>query len=75
MSTSPIPGFTNEQYESFCKHFSETGKIPKEGTTPMAFMAGKTHYGNDWIIDSGSTEHITFDPEILEKKVETCNDT
>ncbi|PWA48889.1 GAG-pre-integrase domain, Gag-polypeptide of LTR copia-type [Artemisia annua] len=69
ISTSPIPGLTNEQYESFCKHFSETGKISKEGTTPMAFMAGKTDYGNDWI------EHITFDPDVLENMVETHNDT
>ncbi|KAJ9566378.1 hypothetical protein OSB04_002344 [Centaurea solstitialis] len=73
-NTSPVPGLTNEQYETFLKHFAGSGKRTKDDPTPTAFMAGKTDFEDDWVIDSGSTEHITHNVEILENRVQTRNE-
>ncbi|KAJ9561856.1 LOW QUALITY PROTEIN: hypothetical protein OSB04_007016 [Centaurea solstitialis] len=73
-NTSPVPGLTNEQYETFLKHFAGSGKRTKDDPTPMAFMAGKTDFDDDWVVDSGSTEHITHNVEILENRVQTRNE-
>ena len=70
---SPIPGLTNEQYESFLKHFS--GSSGKEDNAPKAFMAGKGNNVEHWVVDSGSTEHITNDASILENQYKNTFET
>ncbi|GJU21958.1 hypothetical protein Tco_1155300 [Tanacetum coccineum] len=40
----------------------------KEVNTSKAFMTDKGNYDNYWVVDSGSTEHITHDASILENK-------
>ncbi|KAL0303370.1 UNVERIFIED_CONTAM: hypothetical protein Sradi_6205100 [Sesamum radiatum] len=37
-------------------------------TPPIANMVGKINFGKPWIIDSGATEHITCNGELLEEK-------
>ncbi|GKC43676.1 retrovirus-related pol polyprotein from transposon TNT 1-94 [Tanacetum coccineum] len=73
--SSPIPGLTNEQYESFLKHFSEMGSSGKKANASKAYMTGKANNDDDWVIDSGSTEHITHDASILENKTKSCFET
>lgn len=48
------------------KHFEEKGGINKEYAKPIACMTGKRNCDNDWVVDSGSTEHITHAINILE---------
>lgn len=72
---SPIPGLTNEQYETFLKHFGDNPKTTKCNTTLTAFMTGKTYFDHDQVIDSRSIEHITHNIKILENIVQTSNET
>ncbi|KAF5788667.1 hypothetical protein HanXRQr2_Chr09g0361781 [Helianthus annuus] len=37
----------------------------------MANLADKGEGDDDWVVDSGATEHITFDLDFLENKIET----
>lgn len=74
-SLCPILGLTNKQYKSFLKHFIESGNTSNENKTPMSCVKGKTSYNVEWIIDSGSTEHITHNKNILENRIETQNET
>ncbi|XP_071694920.1 uncharacterized protein [Rutidosis leptorrhynchoides] len=74
-NSSPIPGLTNEPYESFIKHFSQSESVSKEIITPKALMNTKGNIDDDWVVDSGSTEHITYDESILENKRNTTCET
>lgn len=38
-------------------------------------MIGKCNNNNFWVIDSGSTKHITYDANILENKTKYCFET
>lgn len=61
-----IPKLTKEQYEMFVKHFTSSTNNDR-----MVHNANTTGYKNsedDWIIDSASTDHITFIPHLLENK-------
>ncbi|GJY98317.1 putative RNA-directed DNA polymerase [Tanacetum coccineum] len=69
---SPVPGLTKEQYHSFLKHFAENHV--KDGSVRMANMAGKRDWDSDWVVDSGSTEHITHDETILDNKFFCSNE-
>ncbi|KAM0060516.1 hypothetical protein Hdeb2414_s0004g00125041 [Helianthus debilis subsp. tardiflorus] len=69
---SLVPGVTKEQYQSFLKHFAENNV--KDGSVWMANMAGKKGWDSDWVVDSGSTEHITHDESILNNKIDCSNE-
>ncbi|GJW21740.1 putative RNA-directed DNA polymerase [Tanacetum coccineum] len=70
---SPVPSLTNEQYASFLKHFAGSMRRTKDDTNLTAFT-GNIDSENDWVIDSGSTKHITHNVEILENKVSCFNE-
>ncbi|KAL8245356.1 hypothetical protein R6Q59_011614, partial [Mikania micrantha] len=70
---SAVEGLTEQQYQALLKHFTN----PKENEgdeTRRANMAGKFIKGDEWIIDSGSTEHIIGEPHLLEDYVENKNE-
>lgn len=71
----PIPGLTNEQYDLFLKHFSTAGSSGKEVNTSKAFITHEVNYDNYWVVDPGSTEHITHDASILENKTKSHFET
>jgi hypothetical protein len=73
-SEGPVPGLTENQYNTFLKFFAENGKNTNEDTKRMAYMAGKTKESDEWIIDSGSTEHITHKIELFDNNVKTLNE-
>ncbi|KAJ0947137.1 hypothetical protein HanRHA438_Chr01g0011821 [Helianthus annuus] len=54
---SPIPGLTQENYQTLLKQFSSSGNV--DTTKSFANMASKTDEVGEWIIDSGCTEYIT----------------
>lgn len=70
----PIAGLTSEQYETFLKHFSNMKNTNKGSTTPMARMTGKND-NDDWVIDLGSTEHITHNSYILQNMTQNQFET
>lgn len=47
-TTSPIPGLTSEQYETFLKHFAGDGKGIKDDLVQTAFMTETTNEELDW---------------------------
>ncbi|GKA32285.1 putative RNA-directed DNA polymerase [Tanacetum coccineum] len=63
---------TKEQYYSFLKHFAENDV--KDGNVRMANMAGKRSWDSNWVVDSGSTEHITHDETVLNNKIVCSNE-
>ncbi|KAJ0845011.1 putative RNA-directed DNA polymerase [Helianthus annuus] len=65
---SPIPGMTAVQYQQFIQFFGKKEGVDKEDTTPMANMAGNIGEEGDWVVDSGATEHISYDEAILKNK-------
>ena len=67
----PVPGLTKEQYHSL-KHFAENDV--KDGSVRMANMAGKRGWDSDWVVNSGSTNHITRDETILNNKIVWSNE-
>ncbi|XP_076958475.1 uncharacterized protein LOC143634207 [Bidens hawaiensis] len=75
MAPSPISGLTATQYETFLKHFAAVEGTSKEDRTPSAYMAGKYNNDDDWVMDSGSTEHITHDIDILENQTKNRIET
>ncbi|MFS8004213.1 putative RNA-directed DNA polymerase [Helianthus anomalus] len=64
--SSPIPGLTQEHYQTLVKHFSGSGN--NETTKTLANIACKINDEGEWIIDSGCTEYITYLPNILINK-------
>lgn len=71
-SSSPIPGLTKEQYESFLSTFTgdKANQIRNEPTRMVNF-AGNKESNDDWVVDSGATEHITYDPDFLDNKIKS----
>ncbi|KAJ9565548.1 hypothetical protein OSB04_001514 [Centaurea solstitialis] len=70
VASCPIPGLTSEQYETFLKHFADMENTDKGGTTPMACMTGKND-DDDWVVDSGSTEHVTHNSHMLQNMTQS----
>ncbi|KAJ9540324.1 hypothetical protein OSB04_026830 [Centaurea solstitialis] len=71
VASSPIPGLSVDQYTKLVEYFggtSDTSNAEHVDTLPTANMAGKATSLNTWIIDSGASEHITFDGAILENQ-------
>ncbi|KAI3722511.1 hypothetical protein L2E82_33550 [Cichorium intybus] len=68
IDASPIPGLTENQYKAFLKHFGEENKHENEETIPVANMTGRSSDDDDWVVDSGATEHTTYRADILTNK-------
>ncbi len=66
---SPISGLTQAQYDRLLQFLGRDGEAPKpEGQAPPTVnMAGKINFTKPWIIDSGATEHITCNGELLDE--------
>nr|GEW79612.1 hypothetical protein [Tanacetum cinerariifolium] len=60
MKQCPIPGMTKEQYAMFLKLFGENREEPV-----IANMAGNMSVNDNWVVDSGTTEHITHQGHLL----------
>ncbi|KAI3719915.1 hypothetical protein L6452_20821 [Arctium lappa] len=69
--SSPIPGLSTDQYRTFLKHFEEKEGTNRDRTKPTAYMTGKRDVNDDWVVDSGSTEHIVHNDSILENITKT----
>ncbi|MFS7957032.1 putative RNA-directed DNA polymerase [Helianthus anomalus] len=64
----PMPGLTKDQYQVLLKHFADNENSTMDSTPRTANMAGKSNHTDDWIIDSGATEHITHEIKTLKIK-------
>ncbi|XP_024993949.1 uncharacterized protein LOC112527496 [Cynara cardunculus var. scolymus] len=64
----PIPGLTTEQYNLFLKHFECGTNTGDEGNKRVANMTGRIDNKDDWIVDSGATDHTTYLSNILVNK-------
>ena len=49
-------------------------KKTRDDPAPTTLMTGKTDFGDDWLIDSGSTENITNKIEILNNRTHAHNE-
>ncbi|GKB70228.1 hypothetical protein Tco_0931640 [Tanacetum coccineum] len=56
----PIPGITKEQYTMFLKLFGKDHEEPV-----VANMAVRIMVDDNWVVDSGATEHITHQGHLL----------
>ena len=64
--TIPIPGLTEEQYQTFIKHFSSSVTTRnKDSVEANAHMAGKANEPDPWVVDTGATDHMACDDELL----------
>ncbi|KAF5821482.1 putative GAG-pre-integrase domain-containing protein [Helianthus annuus] len=59
---SPIEGLNNNQYNQFLNLFNMENSPNVQNTQPIANMAEK---GNEWIADSGCTDHIDLNSRRL----------
>lgn len=66
--SNPIPDLTKDQYQMFVRHFAND---EKETPVRSPNMAGKSSNEEDWVIDSGCTEHIAYIPSLLKNKTNT----
>lgn len=59
----PIPGMTEEQYANFLKLFGGNHDEPI-----VSNMAGRINTNDDdWVVDTGATDHITHQSHLLDK--------
>ncbi|KAK1414482.1 hypothetical protein QVD17_30227 [Tagetes erecta] len=61
-----LAGLTEAQYQILMKHLAGNGQNTEGESIRKANMAGKQNETDDWIWDSGSTEHIVHKRESLE---------
>ncbi|KAJ9561136.1 LOW QUALITY PROTEIN: hypothetical protein OSB04_006296 [Centaurea solstitialis] len=77
IETEPsLAGLTEAQYQVLMKHFtgSEGDHVRKANMAGKENMAGKHNKNSDWIVDSGSTEHIVHKLESLENGTRTIRE-
>ena len=71
IETEPsLTGLTEAQYQVLMKHFTGSEGDPVR----KANMSGKQNKNSDWIVDSGSTEHIVHNLESLENGTQTIRE-
>ncbi|GJU48850.1 putative RNA-directed DNA polymerase [Tanacetum coccineum] len=70
--TSPIPGISDEQYKLFVNFFSGAGSKNDVETKHEANLAGNRD--NVWVVDSGCTEYITHQLNLLMNLIRTSNE-
>lgn len=72
LKTRPISGISAEQYAKLVQYFSgqnsEGSQVVKAESLPTVSMAGKLNIMKSWVIDSGATQHITCNRDILENQ-------
>ncbi|KAJ0487830.1 hypothetical protein HanLR1_Chr14g0556211 [Helianthus annuus] len=68
-----IASLTKEQYEQFQKHLAAANKSAQGEPLRTTSMAGKLRHDSNWIVDSGCTEHITYQSDALENRT-VCRD-
>lgn len=66
--SSPVPGLTVDQYNAFLKHFEDGVTTGDEGRKRVANMTGNDYDEDDWVVDTGATEHTTYRADILVNK-------
>lgn len=71
-SESPIPGLTSDQFACLMKYINKDGD-DAHNSEPHANMAGIFNFHNTWILDTGATDHITYDPKMLAHVVKAVN--
>nr|GEV76457.1 hypothetical protein [Tanacetum cinerariifolium] len=54
--------------------FAQRNTLVKDGVPTVANMIWKIHHCNDWIINTGSTEHMTHRANWFESKTETTHE-
>ncbi|GJS25460.1 putative RNA-directed DNA polymerase [Tanacetum coccineum] len=69
-----IANLTKEQYEQFWKLFAAEDKPVQSEPPRTANMAGKFKHNDEWIMDSGCTEHITYRSDALENRTQSKNE-
>ncbi|GJU96935.1 hypothetical protein Tco_1326206 [Tanacetum coccineum] len=66
--------YTKDQYERFLKHFAHEETNTKSGAPQTTNMAGKINQNDSWIVDTGSTKHMTNRIDILEDVISSINE-
>lgn len=71
-SDPTIHSFTKEEHAQLLQIIKAMGKTIQVPKSPVANMTGKIDSHNSWVIDSGASEHITYDETLLEttKKID-----
>ena len=68
-----VPALTNEQYNQLMLLLNQQANGSNEDMNTASFLAGKRFYfftsinNNTWIVDSGASDHITYDLSLLQK--------
>lgn len=73
--SNSMPGLNVEQYHALLDHLAGEGSPSEHEPKPEANMAGNFNRSNDWVIDSGCTEHITHQAEWLEGKMVSTDES
>ncbi|KAI3507425.1 hypothetical protein L1887_22411 [Cichorium endivia] len=69
-----LAGLTDAQYQALIKHFNINEQKTEGDQVRKANMAGKHNKTDDWVVDSGSTEHIVHKFESLENGARTTRE-
>ncbi|KAF5769630.1 putative RNA-directed DNA polymerase [Helianthus annuus] len=73
---STVGGLTDTQYQTLLKHLSENNDKAQGDVSRKANMAGMVNINNDdWIVDSGSTDHIVHKDGMLENASKARSET
>ncbi|KAJ0808457.1 putative RNA-directed DNA polymerase [Helianthus annuus] len=70
-----IASLTKEQYEQFQKHFDAENKSAQGEPPRTVNMAGKPRHDDNWVVDSGCTEQITYRTDALENRTVCRNES
>jgi hypothetical protein len=65
---SPIAGLSDSQYQQFLKFFGNKDGANTEENRPKANLASNFDNKDEWIVDSGATEHIIHNDSLLKNK-------
>lgn len=68
--SSPIPGLSKEQHELFLETFKQDKDNQRIKKPRVANLTGKQEDDDEWVVDSGATEHITYNLNCLYNRTE-----
>ncbi|XP_022040032.1 uncharacterized protein LOC110942568 [Helianthus annuus] len=75
IETEPsLAGLNETKYQVLMKHFANNKQNTEGDPIRKVNMAGKHNENSDWIVDSGSTEHIIHNLESLENGTRTIRE-
>nr|XP_016470114.1 PREDICTED: uncharacterized protein LOC107792413 [Nicotiana tabacum] len=70
-SQTPAYSFTKEQYDQIVQMLNKvTGTIPSANMAPISSACLVDNKAHGWIIDTGATNHMVSDPNLLSKAEE-----